>query len=96
MAAALNSQGHFQVEGPAPELAQTTTHSVSPIVCRRQRGQPMLGGLGVSQDSPGDLHHAHCQRAIGLAQYQVVHDLSLGFTKQGSLPPHTWSPQIRT
>ena len=34
MATARNCQGHFPVEGPAPELAQATTHSVSPIVCR--------------------------------------------------------------
>ena len=64
--------------------------------CRRERGQPMLGGLGVSSDSPGDLHHAYSQRAFGLAQHQVVHTLSLGLTEQDSVPSHSWAHPIRT
>jgi hypothetical protein len=47
-------RGICSVERPTPELAQAT-HSVSPV-CRRSRGQPMLGGLGVSETPPVYLH----------------------------------------
>jgi excisionase family DNA binding protein len=50
MATERNCQGHCSVERPTPQFAQAT-HSVSPV-CRRSRGQPMLGGLGVSQRLP--------------------------------------------
>ncbi|MFN8333407.1 MAG: replication initiation factor domain-containing protein, partial [Saprospiraceae bacterium] len=55
MATTGNCPGHCSVERPTPQFAQATIQSVSPV-CRRSRGQPMLGGLGVSGDSPGDLH----------------------------------------
>jgi excisionase family DNA binding protein len=54
MATERNCQGHCSVERPTPQFAQAT-HSVSPV-CRRSRGQPMLGGLGVSQTPPVYLH----------------------------------------
>jgi hypothetical protein len=84
-----NCQGHSSVERPTPELAQATTHSVSPV-CRRSRGQPMVGGLGVSADSPGVSAHAYRQRTLGLAQYQAVHTLPLGVTEQNPVPSHSW------
>jgi hypothetical protein len=74
-------------------LAQATTHSVSPV-CRRSRGQPMLGGLGVSQDSPGVSASCSPSKSSRLGSISRIHTLSLGFQEQDSLPPHSWPRQV--
>jgi hypothetical protein len=61
-------------------LLKQPAHSVSPV-CRRSRGQPMLGGLGVSQDSPGVSAYAYRQRTFSLAQYQRIYTVPLGLQR---------------
>ena len=58
----------------AGNFAQTT-HSVSPV-CRRSRGQPMLGDWGC-REGPGVSAYAYRQRTLGLAQHQRIHTLPL-------------------
>jgi phage replication initiation protein len=88
-------RGICSVERPTPQFAQNQPTRLI-TVCRRERGQPMLGGLGVSRDSPGVSASCSPVKEYRRGSISRVHTVSLGLTQQDSLPSHSWPDPIRS